>query len=173
MSDYDLPKGARLDDDEKVLYCYQNTNSFFVARVFIYMFLLFVLFNIMDGSILSMIVIFAVSIFLFYIMCCEILNYKRRCICITNQNFITGNNIKTKKEEISYFYTIYAFGYRPVIVFYKNKKFLYFLFVEDDVNFKTAMSAIYDISLNEDFKFDLGSGAYGFAKSYAIRKLIK
>ena len=35
------------------------------------------------------------------------------------------------------------------------------------------MSAIYDISLNEDFKFNLGSGAYGFAKSYAIRKLIK
>jgi hypothetical protein len=50
---------------------------------------------------------------------------------------------------------------------------LYFLFVEDDVNFKAAMSAIYDTSLNEDFKFDLGSGAYGFAKSYAIRKLIK
>lgn len=98
MSDYDLPKGARLDDDEKVLYCYQNVNYFFVVRMFIYMFLLFVLFNIIDGSILSMIVISAVSIFLFYIMYCEILNYKRRCICITNQNFITGNNIKTKKE---------------------------------------------------------------------------
>ena len=156
MSDYDLSQGAGLDDDEKVLHCYQHTNYFFVVRIFICMFLLFVLFNIIDGSILSMIVIFAVSIFLFYIMCCEILNYKRRCICITNQNFITGNNIKTKKEEISYFYTIYAFGYRPVIVFYKNKKFLYFLFVEDDVNFKTAMSAIYDISLNEDFKFATG-----------------
>ncbi len=117
MSDYDLPKGARLDDDEKVLYCYQNVNSFFVARCLFACFLLFVLFNIMDGSILSMIVISAVSIFLFYIMYCEILNYKRRCIYITNQNFITGNNIKTKKEEISYFYTIYAFGYRPAIVF--------------------------------------------------------
>ena len=61
----------------------------------------------------------------------------------------------------------------PQSFFYKNKKFLYFLFVENDVNFKAAMSAIYDISLNEDFKFDSGSGAYGFAKSYAIRKLIK
>lgn len=173
MSDYDLPKGTELDDDEKVLYCYQNVNYFFVVRMFICMFLLFVLFNIIDGSILSMIAISAVSIFLFYIMYCDILNHKRRCIYITNKNFITGNNIKTKKEEISYFYTIYAFGYRPAIVFYKNKKFLCFLFVEDDVNFKTAMSAIYDISLNEDFKFDLGSGTYGFAKSYAIRKLIK
>lgn len=98
MSDYDLPKGTRLDDDEKVLYCYQNVNSFFVVRMFIYMFLLFVLFNIMDGSILSIIVISAVSVFLFYIMYCEILNYKRQCIYITNQNFITGNNIKTKKR---------------------------------------------------------------------------
>ncbi len=87
MSDYDLPKGARLDDDEKVLYCYQNVNYFFAVRMFIYVFLLFVLFNIIDGSILSMIVISAVSIFLFYIMCCEILNYKRRCIYITNKNF--------------------------------------------------------------------------------------
>ena len=173
MSDYDLPKGAGLSDDEKVLYCYQNVNSFLSLGCLFACFLLFVLFNIIDGSILSVIVISAVSIFLFYIMYCEILNHKRRCIYITNKNFITGNNIKTKKEEISYFYTIYAFGYRPVIVFYKNKNFLYFLFVEDDVNFKTAMSAIYDISLNEDFKFYLCSGAYGFAKSYAIRKLIK
>lgn len=66
--------------------------------MFIYMFLLFVLFNIIDGSILSIIVISAVSVFLFYIMHCEILNYKRQCIYITNQNFITGNNIKTKKR---------------------------------------------------------------------------
>lgn len=80
MSDYDLPKGAGLSDDEKVLYCYQNVNYFFVVRMFICMFLLFVLFNIIDGSILSMIVISAVSIFLFYIMYCEILNYKRQCI---------------------------------------------------------------------------------------------
>ena len=103
MSDYDLPKGAGLDDDEKVLYCYQNVNSFFVVRMFICMFLLFVLFNIIDGSILSMIVISAVSIFLFYIMYCEILNYKRQCIYITNQNFKYKNK---KRGNIIFLYNL-------------------------------------------------------------------
>lgn len=103
MSDYDLPKDTELDDDEKVLYCYQNVNYFFVVRMFICMFLLFVLFNIIDGSILSMIAISAVSIFLFYIMYCEILNYKRRCIYITNQNFKYKNK---KRGNIIFLYNL-------------------------------------------------------------------
>lgn len=179
MRDYDkepiiLPEHIKLEEGEEVLYCFKNTNSFFGVRIFICIFLIFILIHIIDSGILSMIIIPIFLIFLLYTIYCEISNYARQYIYITNKNLITGNNLRIKKEDIFYKYSIYVFGYYPIIIFYKNKKFLYFLFArENDGEFQKLMNAIYDTSLNEDFKFDLSSGTYPFVGNYIIKKLIK